>query len=97
MGDHQGRVVVEGDRYLTDLYKLAYCTVSELAKSARPDRTIEVGAGLGLSSLSGNNWIKSDVEGAEPLSLLNYAEALDRKSTRLNSSHVSESRMPSSA
>ena len=26
-----------------------------------------------------------------------YAEALDRKSTRLNSSHVSESRMPSSA
>ena len=28
---------------------------------------------------------------------VNYPNALDRKSTRLNSSHVSESRMPSSA
>ena len=31
------------------------------------------------------------------LELVNQIELLDRKSTRLNSSHVSESRMPSSA
>ena len=31
------------------------------------------------------------------LAELGYKQELDRKSTRLNSSHVSESRMPSSA
>ena len=84
MGDQQGRETVEGDRYLTVLYQLAYSAVSELTKSARPDRTIEVGAGLGLASLSGNHWIKSDVEGAAPLSLLNYAEALPYKDASLD-------------
>jgi len=83
-GANSSKSQVEDDVYLTALYELAYSAVSELAKSARPDRTIEVGAGLGLASLSGNHWIKSDVEGTEPLSLLNYAEALPYKDASLD-------------
>ena len=83
-GANTSKSQVEDDAYLTALYQLAYSAVGELTKSARPDRTIEVGAGLGLASLSGNHWIKSDVEGAEPLSLLNYAEALPYKDASLD-------------
>ena len=36
-------------------------------------------------------------EGKELFQEKNYAAAIDRKSTRLNSSHIEESRMPSSA
>ena len=39
-----------------------------------------------------NAYLEKDKEGLEPLK-----NKRDRKSTRLNSSHVSESRMPSSA
>ena len=54
------------------------------------------------------NWISNNpdgtikeyalsLEGLAPSSLERNFSVLDRKSTRLNSSHVSESRMPSSA
>ena len=43
------------------------------------------------------NKLKMDKEGGEPSSDYETAMKEDRKSTRLNSSHVSESRMPSSA
>ena len=38
-----------------------------------------------------------EVSSADPIWQLQARAGLDRKSTRLNSSHVSESRMPSSA
>ena len=40
---------------------------------------------------------KSDIRIPEPVYQIISVYLLDRKSTRLNSSHVSESRMPSSA
>ena len=49
------------------------------------------GSGMGAYSfLAGRSWLAV-------LVLIPTVFALDRKSTRLNSSHVSESRMPSSA
>ncbi|NDG11111.1 MAG: class I SAM-dependent methyltransferase, partial [Actinobacteria bacterium] len=71
------------DDYLSALYRMAYSALRELVGSASLDRTTEVGAGLGLSTLSGQDWIKSDVAGAAPLSLLNYAEALPYKDASL--------------
>ena len=51
-----------------------------------------------LRLLASNSPEVSDVEGARPGMFYNSVTGqLDRKSTRLNSSHVSESRMPSSA
>ena len=77
-------VKVRDDLYLSALYRLAYSSLHDLVRSAHPDRTVEVGAGLGLSTLSGQHWIKSDVTGAAPLSLLNYAEALPYKDSSLD-------------
>ena len=75
---------IQSDSYLSALYRLGYSALRELIDSADPDSTIEVGAGLGLSTLSGHDWIKSDVTGAEPLSLLNCAEALPYKDASLD-------------
>ena len=54
---------------------------------------------IGLSGRLGNSGMPSDEQ--HPMGVLTVRERntqlLDRKSTRLNSSHVSESRMPSSA
>jgi SAM-dependent methyltransferase len=74
---------ITADEYLSALYRLAYSAIGELAGTASPELTIEVGAGLGLSTLSGRNWIKSDVTGSTPLSLLNYAEALPYRDASL--------------
>ena len=74
---------ITADEYLSALYRLAYSALCNLVGSASPDRTIEVGAGLGLSTLAGQHWIKSDVAGSAPLSLLNYAEALPYKDASL--------------
>jgi SAM-dependent methyltransferase len=74
--DNHDHSVVQHDPYLSTMYRLAYSRLRELIGSASPDRTIEVGAGLGLSVLSGQSWIMSDVTGVAPLSLLNAAEAL---------------------
>jgi SAM-dependent methyltransferase len=75
---------VAEDDYLSAFYELAYSSLSKIAGSARPDRTIEIGAGLGLSTLSGKHWIMSDVTGAAPLTLLNFAEALPYKDASLD-------------
>ena len=42
-------------------------------------------------------YVYRPVRERDPLLLLRYLQEVDRKSTRLNSSHMSESRMPSSA
>ena len=44
-----------------------------------------------------NKYEKKQSETAKVVSVINREQLRDRKSTRLNSSHVSESRMPSSA
>ena len=64
--------------------------------------TQAVVAALGLPQNSPDDAIAAAVQNASPETLLALKNAdkdfaLDRKSTRLNSSHVSESRMPSSA
>ena len=50
-----------------------------------------------LAGFSGNPVVAVDAQRPEQLEALGAAVRADRKSTRLNSSHVSESRMPSSA
>jgi SAM-dependent methyltransferase len=69
--------------YLSALYRLAYTTLRDVVGEAHPDRVVEVGAGLGFSELSGQHWIRSDVTGAAPLSIFNYAEALPYKDSSL--------------
>ena len=44
-----------------------------------------------------NEWCKTDPDPDSVKTLQNYLTSKDRKSTRLNSSHSQQSRMPSSA
>ena len=52
--------------------------------------SLAIGATTGLATLAAQSDVVVTTNSFVPM-------ALDRKSTRLNSSHVSESRMPSSA
>ena len=52
---------------------------------------------ISLGALRFNPSLKSIIESRFPQSLLPFGELIDRKSTRLNSSHIPLSRMPSSA
>lgn len=78
------RSVVESDPYLSSLYALAYSRLAGLLSDARPERTVEIGSGLGLSRLSGIDWINSDVSGGDPLSLHTAAQHLPFKSHSLD-------------
>ena len=66
----------------------------------RPETIIEIAAETGYQGLPTNKtselalWFKNACDSG---SLELYLETLDRKSTRLNSSHIPLSRMPSSA
>ena len=54
--------------------------------------------GTGPAAIPGTAWIENGLLVGSPITYPSpFLEAQDRKSTRLNSSHVSESRMPSSA
>jgi len=74
---------IRNDVYLSALYQTAYGELRRLIASANHDRTVEVGAGLGLATLSGQRWIKSDVTGSAPLEVLNMAEALPYRTSSL--------------
>ena len=63
-----------------------YAIYLELARSAAPRSTAEVAETLGLHA----NTVRPHLERMREV-------GLDRKSTRLNSSHIQKSRMPSSA
>ena len=69
-----------------------------LKAHASAARTLDVGASIGSYAALFPNRVGVDIDRAEGVHVVSDAHCLgDRKSTRLNSSHVSESRMPSSA
>src|SRR3546814_9969394 len=79
--------------------RLAASLLSDVAWSANPDFRAERGTEIGLHG----NWRSIDIPGRILLARALYAgfggadAELDRKSTRLNSSHQCAARMPSSA
>ena len=60
------------------------------------DISFYVTIGIAIINITGALRKVAKIKKEEPLYKI-YEEILDRKSTRLNSSHMSESRMPSSA
>ena len=66
-----------------------YALTQKLAKPAVP-----FGGKYRIIDFPLSNCVNSDID---TVGILTQYQPLDRKSTRLNSSHVSESRMPSSA
>ena len=57
-----------------------------------------LGTSFSSAQTDADNFYKSDLVSVEKVSFSNqYKMKVDRKSTRLNSSHASKSRMPSSA
>ena len=59
-------------------------------------REIEAATGESLLEITGGLWISSAKRQSE-VHVANFFDNTDRKSTRLNSSHIQKSRMPSSA
>ena len=91
--EHEGHLLV---REGTPLEVLLGEGREELGVTAREPNPIVVGRGLGDLLVVRLILLEDADEGLEGPNLVG-AELGDRKSTRLNSSHVSESRMPSSA
>ena len=75
---------IPNDAYLSALYALAYSQLADMLGGTQHDRVLEVGSGLGLARLSGQQWLHSDVAGAAPLSVLNQAQQLPYKSESLD-------------
>ena len=59
--------------------------------------SLAIGATTGLATLAAQSDVIVTTNSFVPMALGVASTVVDRKSTRLNSSHVSESRMPSSA
>ena len=58
---------------------------------------VNVGDEISINALDGINAADPAITSTNPVATASNLSGKDRKSTRLNSSHVSESRMPSSA
>ena len=77
MKTRTNREAIVGDEYLEALYNCAYGhTAALLDAETRPDRTVEIGSGLGVARLSGHDWLHSDVLTSDTLTLRNDAERL---------------------
>lgn len=77
MKSRTNREAIIGDDYLSALYDCAYGQAAALlGVGFRPDRTVEVGSGLGIARLSGHDWLFSDVLTSDNLTLRNDAEQL---------------------
>lgn len=75
---------IVSDGYLNELYSLAYSRIAQVFGSAQHHHVVEIGSGLALASLSGHQWINSDVSGTAPLSVLNQAQQLPYRSNSLD-------------
>jgi len=72
-----GALMIANDEFLSALYNCAYGhTAALLDAETRPDRTVEIGSGLGVARLSGHDWLYSDVLTSDTLTLRNDAERL---------------------
>ena len=72
-------------------------SVASLVLTAPPAASIGTTAAMSVEAFDADGNDLGDVTAAAALSIGPDGTCIDRKSTRLNSSHVSESRMPSSA
>lgn len=75
---------IVSDRYLIELYSLAYSRIAQVIGIAQHRHVVEIGSGLALARLSGHQWINSDVSGTAPLSVLNQAQQLPYGSSSLD-------------
>ena len=72
-----GVLMIANDEFLSALYDCAYGHAAAIiGAESRPDRTVEIGSGLGIARLSGHDWLYSDVLTSEALTLRNIAEQL---------------------
>ena len=65
--------------------------------ATNPKFSVAFGAGVGTSNIFFDNHTYVDVKSPANTLPFHHLDSLDRKSTRLNSSHSQQSRMPSSA
>ena len=70
---------------------------NQLRKSGLDLRDLDLGVGLPVALRSAIAFFRLHLVNADLLALAVFDDVADRKSTRLNSSHPSSSRMPSSA
>ena len=72
-----GFLMIRNDEFLSALYDCAYGHAAAIiGAESRPDRTVEIGSGLGIARLSGHDWFYSDVLASETLTLRSSAEQL---------------------
>lgn len=74
------RQIVLQDRYLRNLYQLAYLQLDRMTTGAMFTRSIEIGSGSCVAALIGHGWVMTDVAGERPLQALNSATALPWRS-----------------
>lgn len=72
------------DAYLSALYALAYDRIRRLLTSADERRSVEIGAGHGLSAQFGHHWIATDVARTADLAVVNDARFLPFHSASLD-------------
>jgi len=77
MNKPNGVLMIANDEFLSALYDCAYGHAAAIiGAESRPDRTVEIGSGLGIARLSGHDWLYSDILTSEALTLRNSAEQL---------------------
>ena len=89
-------------KYLADLV-LCVCQIFKIRKTPKSTDTNKTYGKLVVNQPNKIDWItarENELKANAIVNIKNYTQRVvlpDRKSTRLNSSHVSQSRMPSSA